>query len=206
MVLTRDQKIEITEIIQETVSVLLNDERFINKIADKVFERIESKMNQHLQEMEASVAHLIKENESLSNELDKAQQYSRRTNIRIFGLDEVAGENIEACVINAMKDKVNVTSDMIDRCHRIGRLNKNKPRAIIVKFVNYKYKEIVFKNKKLFKGTKIIITEDLTKNRYDLFKSAREKYGIKNVWTYDGIIKVNTSKSIISIKEKNDLV
>ena len=47
----------------------------------------------------------------------------------------------------------------------------------------------VFKSKrKKLKAKNISITESLTRYRMSVLNEAREKYGFKNVWTYDGRI------------------
>ena len=44
------------------------------------------------------------------------------------------------------------------------------------------------KKKKKLKGKNINITENLTGYRMSVLNKAREKFGFKNVWTYDGRI------------------
>ena len=44
------------------------------------------------------------------------------------------------------------------------------------------------KVKKELKGTNISIIENLTGYRMSVLNEAREKFGFKNVWTYDGRI------------------
>ena len=43
----------------------------------------------------------------------------------------------------------------------------------------------IFKKKKL-KGKKLLMTGSLTVYRMKLLDEARQKYGVRNVWTYDG--------------------
>ena len=66
--------------------------------------------------------------------------------------------------------------------------SRSKPRPIIVKFARYNIREKVFKSKKKLKGKNISITENLTGYRMNVLNEAREKFGFKNVWTYDGRI------------------
>ena len=62
------------------------------------------------------------------------------------------------------------------------------PRPVIVKFARYNIREKVFKSKKNLKAKNISITESLTEYRLSVINEAREKFGFKNVWTYDGRI------------------
>ena len=52
----------------------------------------------------------------------------------------------------------------------------------------YNIREKVFKSKKNLKAKNISITESLTGYRLSVINEAREKFGFKNVWTYDGRI------------------
>lgn len=44
------------------------------------------------------------------------------------------------------------------------------------------------RNRSKLKGTKWFIAEDLTVNRYKLYKHAQQKLGRRHVWTTDGAI------------------
>ena len=52
-----------------------------------------------------------------------------------------------------------------------------KPRVIIVKFTRYKDRHLVFRNKRLLKGSGISVTESLTLKRMEYLKKAREQHG-----------------------------
>ena len=54
--------------------------------------------------------------------------------------------------------------------------------------MRYNIREKVFKSKKNLKAKNISITESLTGYRLSVINEAREKFGFKNVWTYDGWI------------------
>ena len=75
----------------------------------------------------------------------------------------------------------------LDRTHKIGkkRDSSSKPYAVIVKFAWYNIREKVFKSKKELKRKNIRITENLIRYRMIVLNVAREKFGFKNVWTYN---------------------
>ena len=54
--------------------------------------------------------------------------------------------------------------------------------------MRYNIREKVFKSKKNLKAKNISITESLTGYRLTVLNEARQKFGFKNVWTYDGRI------------------
>ena len=74
-----------------------------------------------------------------------------------------------------------------------------------MKFTNYRARSQVFYNKKQLKGKRLLITENLTKKRYELFKSAAEKLGVRNVWTSDGRVMTKINDQFINIQDLDHL-
>ena len=74
--------------------------------------------------------------------------------------------------------------------HRIGEKRdlNSKPCLVIVKFAWYNIREKVSKSKKELKGKNISITENLTGYQMSVLNEVREKFGFKNVWTFEGRI------------------
>ncbi|KAK3931679.1 LINE-1 retrotransposable element ORF1 protein [Frankliniella fusca] len=81
-------------------------------------------------------------------QLDELEQYGRRNNLRIFGVQENGNEDTDA-IVEEVTSKMNVSlpDSAIDRSHRI-RSKGAFPRPIIVKFTSYAYSSEVFFNKK----------------------------------------------------------
>ena len=98
---------------------------------------------------------------------------------------------------------IDVKQEDLDRSHRLGKVkrNDNKPRPIIVKFARYAVRNKVFSNKKKLKGKKLLITESLTVYRMKLLDEARQKYGVRNVWTYDGRVMYKENNKISVYKK-----
>ena len=59
-------------------------------------------------------------------------------------------------------------------------------RLVIVRFVRYNDRRKILINKKLPKGTKVSITENLKAHRLAKLKKAKEKFGFKDVRYNDG--------------------
>nr|CAI5862648.1 unnamed protein product [Callosobruchus analis]CAI5865949.1 unnamed protein product [Callosobruchus analis] len=55
---------------------------------------------------------------------------------------------------------------------------------------------LVYNKKKMLKGTRMVIKEDLTARRLKIVKTASDKYGFKNVWTVNGKIFGKTEKGV----------
>ena len=73
----------------------------------------------------------------------------------------------------------------IDSSHRLGNPKKSikaKPRPIIVKYISYNTRNIIYRNKKVLKEKGISVTESLTAERQDV----RASKG--TIWTCECII------------------
>ena len=172
-------------------------------------EKIAKLVNVEIKTLKESVSQLERENQLLRQKLDDTEQHSRRSSLRVFGISEEPNENTENCVINVFKEKMGVTikPEAVDRCHRIGRKNDvNKgPRPILVKFVSYRSRQEVYNMKKRLKGTRIVVSEDLTSHNYNLLKSAKDRCGKQRAWSNDGRVFISHNGSTILIKSLSEL-
>ena len=124
--------------------------------------------------------------------LDRHEQYSRKNSVRIRGVREEMGEDIEQVTLDTLAKELDLDMDRseIDIIHRVGRRVDSKPRSILVKFLSHKSKEKVMRCKK--NATHIRINEDLApgiKTIFDEVSSNRRFLNIDSVWTIDGKIK-----------------
>ena len=79
------------------------------------------------------ISHNLKE---LRFELDRQEQYSRKSPFRIFGVSEKDQENIEDVTMKVIKDEleIEIKKEEIDIVHRTGSSRNGKPRPILVKY------------------------------------------------------------------------
>ena len=81
----------------------------------------------------------VLENEIINLEIPNSNvdQYSRRNNVEIPGIPEsVCESQLEENVVDILKAiYVNITSNEIEACHRLGKKKEN----VIVQFINRKY-------------------------------------------------------------------
>ena len=200
---TRSKKMSIDEDIKIYFENLIkplatNDflKETLNQFKDEIvtkFERKIQEQDERITQLESNLA--LRQNtinvllDNLEQKSDDNEQYSRRSCLRIHGvewLNEGEGEDINKTLSECF-EKVNVSLDskMIDRVHRIGKSYIDKQsgkcvKSIIVKFgcwdarTNfYKARPKSFLNGKKKPGqTPFQITLDLTKRRYDLLKLA----------------------------------
>ena len=79
--------------------------------------------------------------EELERIVDRKKQYSRRNCLLLHSITESEHKNIDNLVLKALNEKIHVdlTFSDLNRTQRIGRkkASSNKPRAVIIKFVNY---------------------------------------------------------------------
>lgn len=150
-------------------------------------------------------------NTDLANKHDDLEQYTRRQNIRISGIQENEGEKTDDLVTDFAKKALNIdlTDAKIDLSHRVGKRQTNKPcRDIIVRFVSYKSKQKLMKARRGLKDynarnqTSHFISEDLTRNRSQLAFEARrlKRTGvIKDTWVFDGKNFIKSHNDNISV-------
>ena len=184
---------------------------------DNLSKKIKSTENK-LKDKENEIDSLKKETENQKRDIERLQfaledsdrsfygrtneleQYSRRNNIRIWGIPEAQNDDEDAQatidkVVKTLNEKMgtNLTTYDIDIAHRIGKKQKNKKsgRCIIVKFLSRLSKIKCLKNRKQnLKGTNIFIQEDLTSLNYSVYMAARSNDEVEKCWTIDGTVYV----------------
>ena len=121
---------------------------------------------------------------NLEKKVESLEQYTRRPNLRIFGVPVLENES-PASVENKVKSLIaecdigiDVTS--LDRMHRVGKktslagVSTTETQPIIVRFTSFRDRTKFYKKRKDIKDRlKLGVSLDLTKVRYDLLKEAR---------------------------------
>lgn len=156
------------------------------------------KKDTEISKLNMTIENMSREVQSANNSINNLEQYSRRSCIRIFGVEENPGEDTDAIVAEIIRDQVGVSLESrdIDRSHRTGKMPKpssaatpGKPprhRAIIVKLSSYKKRRDILGNRKNLKGTGMSIVEDLTMKNQALLAKTRNTSKILAAWTVDG--------------------
>ncbi|KAL8619990.1 hypothetical protein ACOMHN_015272 [Nucella lapillus] len=92
----------------------------------------------------------------LKDRVDELEQYGRRNSVRITSVPETKGESTDDIVKQICKQiDVDVTDEMIDRSHRVGKpptAGETKSRPILVKFTSYRCKSKVMGARKKLSG------------------------------------------------------
>lgn len=184
---------------QESSSAIKLDDNTMESLITRISAAVSSNIIDEMNAKIASVKMLIdntnavvSENSALikkvDHKVDNLEQYTRRNNLRIYGIDEERGENTDKLIIESVNKILGpiMSIDDVERSHRIGKFQGNKPRPIIVKFLSYRKRKQIYDLKSKFKGTPCVINEDLTTYRYKVLQAAKSKYGSTHVWSSDG--------------------
>ena len=85
------------------------------------------------------------------------EQYTRRTNVRIYRVAEQPEENTDNLAVDFFKSELNVdvASNDINRSHRVGKKSGAKPRPIIVRFTKHNTKVAFMSRRRVLKRPSI---------------------------------------------------
>ena len=149
-------------------------------------------IRQHVKELKDEVKELKVFNNELKifnkvvlNELDDVKQYTRRTNLRLYGVPTKSGETskdvleIVEKLCNEVSPELFKFGSPIDRAHRIGRSKVGKDgvttQPIIFRFLTFRNRTLIYRARKdIRKKYNYGISLDLTPARLKLLNKARE--------------------------------
>ena len=128
----------------------------------------------------------------LSNNYNELEQYSRKNNVRIFGVKDTnkneSAEETENLVRDLLRNRLglNFSPGEFEICHRLGRFVVGSNRCIIVKFVRRKAKNATLYNRKKLAGSSVSISEDLTLTNVKRLQELRGLKCVFQCWSKDG--------------------
>ena len=158
---TRLQKIEgLCEKISKLEKVVSKTQAELNSLHEKavVTDKKVGEVEKGMEFANAEVEKQKKKEEETAAEMKKLKDgilyqeaYSRRENLRFFGIPEDGNgdENTRELLYKFFSDELNIdNSNSIDfqRVHRLGRKKSGQPRPIIARFLRFPDREMVFKN------------------------------------------------------------
>lgn len=191
-------------LIQKIVEKVLVSPLFLDKIVAAVSDKLNF-CQKELVSCKVNIESLDKRLLRMEEALDEQEQYTRRNNIRVYGVPEAKKENTSELFVDLCREKlkINITNNDLDCCHRLaGKEGASKP--IIVRFVRRDIRNKIYNEKRKLKGTKIVITEDLTRVRVQRVKNLSRYLSSKNVFTMNGIIYAKDNDKIIKLKSADD--
>ncbi|KAK9675238.1 hypothetical protein QE152_g40509 [Popillia japonica] len=199
-------------LIKKVVEKVLSSQLFVNSLVEKLKLEFQEEINiqSETQTYKNEIKHLQKKLEESDKEVKNAQnaleQYTRRNSLRIFGIPENKNENTSDIISMFCKEKLNldVPTTAIDYCHRLfAKEGQQKP--IIVKFISRYTKKLVYSKRKMLKGSKVVIKEDLTGANQNLLREASKRFGDRKAWSFEQKICVKSGYRIKTVQSISDL-
>ena len=124
-------------------------------------------------------------NDELERRTNYQEDYNRRNNLRITGIQEKASETWEETaktVGKILEEKLQLPPIKLERAHRTGPPTASGPRTVVARLERFCDREAVLRNARKLKGTGIYINEDLCpasqelkRQQLPLLKQAREQ-------------------------------
>ena len=190
-------KTNLKQIVYSEVDKYVSSSAFQNALSDSLNFDIKS-FEEKLKDKANKMADLEEKNKLLQDKLEQLEQYTRRTNIRIFGIPENKDEDTDQLVREFCKKELNLDlkNEEISRSHRVGKkriLSSRHPRPIIVRLARHNTKVEILKKRRELKSKKrpFGLQEDLTESRRAILKYLRDEdsdFKISKAWTIDGTI------------------
>ncbi|KAK3088586.1 hypothetical protein FSP39_020918 [Pinctada imbricata] len=169
--------------LQEQIDGLsMENEVLREKLAEK---------NKQIMEQKTTISDAMRIAQEAQVRSNYNEQYSRKSNIKIYGMKEEKKEDTPEEVIRMLSDVANVVlrEDEIVAAHRIpGRAGQNRP--ILLKVKNTSVKSRIMKKrsvvKKLVHGLRL--ADDVTKLNSSLIDCLNAHDSIESAWYFNGNI------------------
>ncbi|KAK9876445.1 hypothetical protein WA026_012758 [Henosepilachna vigintioctopunctata] len=161
-------------------------EAIAKQVADPISARIDKtieRINLRIQAMHDEITIIKEENKDLKQKVDELEQDAKLESLRFHGIQESEKEDFKKIVGNIVKSKLEVENVIIRDCYRIGKNSGSKPRVVMGRFGNQFHRNEVFYNRRKPKNSRIVISENITKSRFELLNFAKDKLGTENVWS-----------------------
>ncbi|CAG9822001.1 unnamed protein product [Phaedon cochleariae] len=195
---------ELQVAVKSLVTKLCSSDEFITQLTATITETIGEKYTKELQMLRKEnkmISEKLKTQEEtimlLSERQEKQEQIFRSRNIRFYGVPEQDSENSMELIKDICIRKMNLKVDdsCFESCYRIGKKGTNATRPIMLKCSTNFLKNLVYKNKRHLKNTRIVIREDLTDEQLKIVKESLKKVGATGrVWTNSGNIFIKSSE------------
>ena len=171
----KSEIIELRNVVKTLKDSLDTAQENINQLQTELAETMAS-----VKDNSESIDDIDADIEALKRRNIRLEAYTRRENIRIYNVEEVAEEKTEEVVRNLLVRNLkipveNVKAIRFERVHRISTSktkqgSQRRPRSIIARFSHYQDKELVHSFLKNLKGTDIGISDDFPREVEEIHK------------------------------------
>jgi len=137
---------------------------------------------------ERKIQYLQRQMDQVKEHAIKNEMYSRRNNIKIYGLKESESEDTVDKVVEMAKNmmKMTISRDDIETAHRLPTKNGEGTKPTIVRLRDTETKFSLLKARKILKGSGITLAEDVTPGLLDQFKRIKDSRNTRDVWIWMG--------------------
>lgn len=201
----------------DTVSGIEKSVAFLSSKYDELVSKIESqaKTLAEVRAKSASLESVVKQREAELRELrtavENAEQYSRRKNIEIHGVEQREGEDLLKVVAD-LATKLRLpqpTKESIEAVHRLGTRQGTRP-PIIVRFQDRNTRELWVRKRGALREEGIFVNENLTRQLKRLLwttKNVAKERGYRFVWIRNGklFVRQKEGAAVIRIENENEL-
>lgn len=193
-------------LIKRVIEKIFVSETFLSKLVDKISTVLTTQLESTIKVHTDKVGQLEQKMENISKQIDDQEQFSRRNNLRIYGVPEEMNENVSDKLITLFQNKlgIKVSTQDVDFCYRV-KSKEGANRCVIVRFCQNWLKQEIFRSKRKLKGSNIVIKEDLTLRRVSVYKQACIKFDPKNVWSSEGKVVCKINNRIYKFSSLKDL-
>ena len=173
-----------TELKNKTRNIEVKQTILEKRLDNAVSEIKYARENREMMQLDIdAVQHIVDVNadcvNSVEDRFEKMELKSKKSNMRIFGLNEMLNENDEGLLKENIIEKVlkvacpstNWSENNLVEAFRIGEASPDQPKITIVKFAEFTDKVKMFKSRDILRESGIRISDDLTdKQRLKLFE------------------------------------
>ena len=193
----QEKVVSVTGVAGSSQQAALNPELIVSEIYDSItleynvkFEKIEklfSSLDSQIQSLELRVA-------TIEEKLDDYEQERLLDSLVFFGVKQDPGNDLGTTVLDIVKRMgVNVQKEQLLSVNRFrlpnAARNIQTPTTVapvLVKFATKDTAYNIFRAKSKLAKSGVFVTEYLTKMKKAIFEGARNRYGVKNVWSDRG--------------------
>ena len=198
-------------------------ELFTMKQRQDILEKVNHDLVTRLAASEAKNINLEAKLQKAHDNINELEQHGRRTCIVVNNLPSAPGKTDQEMFTTMCKDKmkfdeatVQIVKNKIAKIHRIGKGitgidGTPKPRPLVVNLTDDRHKDMIYRHKKILKGTGIVISELLTPARSTLLKKCYElikgTHLERSIWTDNGriLVKKAGTQNIVNITNEKEL-
>ena len=173
-----------------------------------------STLKTDLKESKKQVQALETKVKKLSNGLNDLEQYGRRLNLRLNNVPLPDSSKCEEVVLKTLNEALPMeaepfTSNDIDRCHPIGKVNRKNNRQVIIRFSSYRARAKAYGVR--FDLSNVYMSEDFTPGNQKFVNHLirmRKAKQIKKFWSIDGKVyaKLVDNQGKFRIKSNDDIL